>query len=324
MQQDPRRYLDPKFLARISRLEVKARLIVEGFISGLHKSPYHGFSVEFAEHREYVPGDDIRHIDWKVFGRSDRFYIKQYEEETNLKAYILLDVSQSMAYPYASNSLSSGVEGKGDTTDAGAPAARTRVSKFEYGTYVAAGLAYLLLKQQDAVGLALFDDRVRSFVNPSSNPSHLQALLGEIEGSSLREKTNVGSIFHEFADRIKRKGLILVVSDLFDDAEQLKRGLKHLRYKNHEVIVFHILDEDELTFPFRRMTLFEGLEGLPELLANPQALRDAYLAELNKYLAEVRKVCRDTHIDYVRLDTSDHLDVALTAYLAKRAGTQRT
>ena len=324
MQQDPRRYLDPKFLARISRLEVKARLIVEGFISGLHKSPYHGFSVEFAEHREYVPGDDIRHIDWKVFGRSDRFYIKQYEEETNLKAYILLDVSQSMAYPYASNSLAGGVEGKGDTTDAGAPAARTRVSKFEYGTYVAAGLAYLLLKQQDAVGLALFDDRVRSFVNPSSNPSHLQALLGEIEGSSLREKTNVGSIFHEFADRIKRKGLILVISDLFDDAEQLKRGLKHLRYKNHEVVVFHILDEDELTFPFRRMTLFEGLEGLPELLANPQALRDAYLAELNKYLAEVRKVCRDTHIDYVRLDTSDHLDVALTAYLAKRAGTQRT
>jgi len=328
MQQDPRRYLDPKFLARISRLEVKARLIVEGFISGLHKSPYHGFSVEFAEHREYVPGDDIRHIDWKVFGRSDRFYIKQYEEETNLKAYILLDVSQSMAYPYASNPLSNAAAAKAGTGSTGGlvakAAATARVSKFEYGTYVAAGLAYLLLRQQDAVGLALFDDRVRSFVNPSSNPSHLQALLGEIEGSSLREKTNVGSIFHEFADRIKRKGLILIVSDLFDDAEHLKRGLKHLRYKNHEVIVFHILDEDELTFPFRRMTLFEGLEGLPELLANPQVLREAYLAELNTYLAEVRKVCRDTHIDYVRLDTSDHLDVALTAYLAKRAGTQRT
>jgi uncharacterized protein (DUF58 family) len=321
MQQDPRRYLDPKFLARISRLEVKARLIVEGFISGLHKSPYHGFSVEFAEHREYVPGDDIRHIDWKVFGRSDRFYIKQYEEETNLKAYILLDVSQSMAYPYASNPLSNAAPLKGG---AGGEPGNARVSKFEYGTYVAAGLAYLLLRQQDAVGLALFDDRVRSFINPSSNPSHLQALLGEIEGSSLKEKTNVGSIFHEFADRIKRKGLILIVSDLFDDAEHLKRGLKHLRYKNHEVVVFHILDEDELTFPFRRMSLFEGLEGLPELLANPQALREAYLVELNTYLADVRKVCRDTHIDYVKLSTADHLDVALSAYLAKRAGTQRT
>jgi uncharacterized protein (DUF58 family) len=305
---DPRKYLDPKFLARISRLEVKARLIVEGFISGLHRSPYHGFSVEFAEHREYVPGDDIRHIDWKVFGRSDRFYIKQYEEETNLKAYILLDVSQSMAYPHA----------PGEEPEAG------RISKFEYGTFVAAGLSYLLLRQQDAVGLALFDDHVRSLVNPSSNPSHLQALLGEIDGSTLREKTNVGSIFHEFADRIKKKGLILVISDLFDDIEHVKRGLKHLRYKGHEVIVFHILDGDELSFPFQRMTLFEGLEGMPELLANPQSLRDAYLEELNKFLGEVRKVCRDMRIDYVQLGTHDLLDVALSAYLAKRAGTQRT
>ncbi len=305
---DPRKYLDPKFLARISRLEIKARLIVEGFISGLHRSPYHGFSVEFAEHREYVPGDDIRHVDWKVFGRSDRYYIKQYEEETNLKCHVLLDVSQSMAYPHAPGGAHEG----------------DRVSKFEYGTFVAAGLSYLLLRQQDAVGLALFDDRLRTLVNPSSNPSHLQALLGEMEESQLREKTDVGSIFHELADRIKKKGLILIVSDLFDDLEHIKRGLKHLRYKGHEVIVFHILDRDELTFPFQRMTLFEGLEGMPDLLANPQSLRDAYLEELDEFLVEVRKVCRDIRIDYVQLDTADHLDVALSAYLAKRAGTQRT
>ncbi len=308
MTSDPRKYLDPKLLSRISRLEMKARLIVEGFISGLHKSPYHGFSVEFAEHREYVPGDDIRHIDWKVFGRSDRFYIKQYEEETNLRSYILLDVSQSMAYPHAPGS---GKEGD-------------RVSKYEYGTFVAAGLCYLLLRQQDAVGLTLFDDRVRTFVAPSSSPSHLGALLGEIEKSPLREKTDVGSIFHEVADRIKKKGLILIVSDLFDDIARLKRGLKHLRHKGHDVIVFHVLDEDELTFPFQRMTLFEGLEGFPELLANPQSLRAAYLEEITSFLAEVRKICRDLRVDYVQLNTASPLDVALTAYLAKRAGTLRT
>lgn len=303
-----KKLLDPAFLARISRLEVKARLIVEGFISGLHKSPYHGFSVEFAEHREYVPGDDIRHIDWKVFGRSDRYYIKQYEEETNLKAHILLDVSQSMAYPHAP-----GEEAEG-----------ARPSKFEYGAFVAAGLAHLLLRQQDAVGLTLFDDRVRTLIAPSSNPSHLTALLSEIGKAPLREKTNVGAIFHEVADRIKKKGLILVISDLFDQSEHLKNGLKHLRYKGHDVIVFQVLDVEELTFPFQRMTLFEGLEGYPELLANPQSLREAYLEELKTFLAEVRKTCRDLRIDYAQLDTGAPLDVALAACLARRAGTLRS
>ena len=309
---DPRVYLDPKVLARLSRLEVKARLIVEGFISGLHKSPYHGFSVEFAEHREYVPGDDIRHVDWKVFGRSDRFYIKQYEEETNLKAYVLLDASQSMSYPEAPGATRGRPRAEGD-----------RVSKFEYATYVAASLAYLLIRQQDAVGIALFDEEVRNFVPPSSSPSHLQTLLGALDSTPLKEKTDIGAIFHEFADRIKKKALILVVSDLFDDIEHLKRGLKHLRYKNHEVIVFHVLDHDELTFPFQRMTLFEGLEAMPDLLANPQSLRDAYLEEIRSFLGEVRKVCRDNRIDYVQLDTEDKLDVALSAYLAARAGSLR-
>ena len=307
---DPRDYLDPKLLAGISRLEVKARLIVEGFISGLHRSPYHGFSVEFAEHREYVPGDDIRHIDWKVFGRSDRFYIKQYEEETNLKAYLLLDASESMAYPEPSG----GAKGR---------APGERPSKFEYGTYIVAGLAYLLLKQQDAVGLSLFDDRVRSFVTPSSSPSHLQTLLQGIVDGPSRGKTNVGSIFHEFADRVKKKGLIVIVSDLFDNIDHIKRGLKHLRYKGHEVIVFQVLDHDERVFPFQRMTLFEGLEALPELIANPRALRDAYLEEMEGHLKAVGRACRDNDIDYVLLDTDEKLDVALSAFLAKRAGTQR-
>jgi len=305
---DPRKYLDPKALQQISRLELKARLIVEGFISGLHKSPYHGYSVEFAEHREYVPGDDVRHIDWKVFGRSDRVYIKQYEEETNLRAYILLDSSESMSY--------AGIGGGGRTDAAGIP-------KYEYASYVATSIAYLALKQQDAVGMALFDDQVRSFIPPSSRPTQLQTLCGAIENPGLREKTDVGAIFHEFADRIRNKGLIVIVSDMFDDIERVKRGLKHLRYKNHEVILFHVLDHEELTFPFQRMTLFEGLEDMPELLADPRSLRAAYLDELNQFLAEVRKVCRDHLIDYVQLDTADKLNVALSAYLAARTSRRR-
>jgi uncharacterized protein (DUF58 family) len=317
---DPRRYLDPRVLQQITRLEIKARLIVEGFISGLHKSPYEGFSVEFAEHREYVPGDDIRHIDWKVFGRSDRIYIKQYEEETNLKAYLLIDGSESMAYPYPHAPSRKTASSKARTAVAeSAP----RLSKFEYATYVAASIAYLCLRQQDAVGLALFDDRVRNFVPPSSNPSHLQSVVGGMEEPSLREKTDIGAIFHEFADRIKKKGLIIIISDMLDDIEKIKRGLKHLRYKNHEVILFHVLDHEELVFPFTKMTLFEGLEGFPELLADPRALRAAYLEELNGFLEELRKVCRDSRIDYVKLDTNEKLSTALSTYLATRAGTQR-
>jgi uncharacterized protein (DUF58 family) len=306
---DSRKYLDPKVLTKLSRLELKARLIVEGFIAGLHRSPFRGFSVEFAEHREYVPGDDIRHVDWKVYGRSDRYYIKQYEEETNLKAHILVDASESMAYPGASGS---------------APAPGDGPSKFEYASWVAASLAHLILRQRDAVGLTLFDDRVRKTVPPSSSPGHLENLVAVLEEPGLSAKTNAGSVLHEFADRLKRKGLIIVISDLLDDVEQVKRGLRHLRHRGHEVIVFHILAHDELVFPFERLTLFEGLEGLPHKLAHPRTLRDAYLAELETNLTEVRRACRDDPIDYVRIDTEDKLDVALSSYLATRSSTLRT
>ncbi|MBN1443427.1 MAG: DUF58 domain-containing protein [Planctomycetes bacterium] len=293
------KYLDPRVLSKLSRLELKARRVVEGFISGLHRSPYHGFSVEFAEHREYVPGDDVRHIDWKVFGRSDRFYIKQYEEETNLVTHILLDASESMTY------------------------ASGGISKYEYGTYVAASLAYLLLRQQDAVGLALFDSEVRDFTPPRSAASQLGTLVSILENPPLREKTDIGRLLHEYASRIKKKGLIVIISDMLDDLEAIERGLKHLRYRQHEVIVFHVLDPDELSFPFRRMTLFEGLEARPDMLVNPGALRDAYLAELNAFLDSLRRMCRSNRFDYVRLATRDKLDVALSTYLAKRAGSVR-
>jgi uncharacterized protein (DUF58 family) len=293
------KYLDPRVLGKISRLEIKARLIVEGFISGLHRSPYHGFSVEFAEHREYVPGDDVRHIDWKVFGRSDRFYIKQYEEETNLKTHLLLDASESMSY------VSNGV------------------SKYDYGTYIAAALAYLLLRQQDAVGLALFDDQVRNYVAARSTPSHLHTLLGALEKPGLRQKTDIGTILHQFADRITKKGLIVIISDMLDDLEAIERGLKHLRYCKHEVILFHVLDHDEVHFPFQRMTMFEGLEGFEDVLANPKSLREAYLSELKSFLDGLRRICRNNRFDYVQLDNETLLDVALSTYLAKRSGSFR-
>ena len=294
---DPRRYLDPKLLAKLGRLELKARMVVEGFISGLHKSPYHGFSVEFAEHREYVPGDDTRHVDWKVFGRTDRFYIKQYEEETNLKSYILLDGSESMHY--------AGSDGE--------------LTKFKYGTYLAASLAHLILRQQDAVGLAVFDEEVRGFVPPSSSAGHLRNIIAELDRPGTARKTDTGLIFRSFADRIKRKGLVIIISDMFDRLESIDRGLKHLRHKRHDVILFHVLDRDELTFPFQKMTLFEGLEGYPELLADPRALRKAYLEEIGKFQEELKKICRRSRIDYVLLDTSRRLDAPLTAFLAARS-----
>ncbi len=296
---DPREYLDPKMLQKILRLEVKARLIVEGFISGLHRSPYHGYSVEFAEHREYVAGDDIRHIDWKVFGRSDRFYIKQYEEETNLKSYILVDASESMQYA--------------------ADDAPEGLTKYRYATYIAAALSYLLMHQQDAVGLAVFD----AFLPPGTSYAHFMAIIRELDRQETARKTDIGTILSGLADRVKRKGIIVIISDMFDAPERIERGLKHLRHKNHEVILFHVLDHDELTFPFQRMTLFEGLEGRPELLVNPRSLRKAYLEELETFQERLKRSCRNNLIDYLRLDTSRKLDVALTSYIAARAGRMR-
>ncbi|MHC5039903.1 MAG: DUF58 domain-containing protein [Planctomycetota bacterium] len=296
------KYLDPKTLNKISRLELKARLIVEGFISGLHKSPYHGFSVEFAEHREYVPGDEIKHIDWKVFGRTDRYYVKQYEEETNLTATLLFDTSESMAYA---------------SPDVG-------LSKLEYASYVAASLAYLILQQQDAVGLAMFDAEINQFLPPSSHGSHLKNLLRAIDEASPGKKTNVGVILHETADRLKQRGLVIILSDLFDDLDKVASGLQHLRHKKNEVILFHVLDRDEIRFPFQRMTRFEGLEELPWINVDPRAIRKAYLDELNKYLSDVRRICLQNGVDYVELHTDMLLDVALAEYLATRTAGRRT
>lgn len=288
------KYLDPEVVKMISNMEIRARLVVEGFISGLHKSPYQGFSVEFAEHREYVPGDELKHIDWRIFGKSDRFFIKLYEEDTNLKCYILLDVSHSMKY--SSNGI----------------------SKFEYGANLAGALTYMMLRQMDSVGLLTFDDKIRKYIPPRATPKHLKIILHELDKSETGNPTKVSNIFHDFAERIKKRGLIIVISDLLDDPDEVMTSLQHFRHKKHEVVVFHLLDNDELTFPFDRLTLFKGLEDKLEILTEPHALRRSYLQHLEVFLGRLRKGCRDGNIDYNLINTKDSYAKALTQYLAAR------
>ncbi len=291
------KYLDPRTLAKLQGLELRARQIVEGYVSGVHRSPFHGFSIEFAEHREYVPGDDIRYVDWKVYGRSDKIYLKQYEEETNLVCYMLLDTSESMRYQSADAPL----------------------SKLEYAQCIAASLAYLVLQQQDSVGLVTFDKEVRALVRASSNPSHLRQLLHVMEESVPERKTNTGPIFHSLAERLKKRGIVLVLSDMFDDVPQMMAGLKHFRHRRHEVIVMQVLDPAELDFPFRRTTRFKGLEQLPEVLTDPRSLRKAYLEEFGRFRRELEKQCRGQRIDYLQIRTDQSIELALTGYLASRA-----
>lgn len=297
-------YLRPDVLARIGGLELRARTVVEGIISGMHRSPYHGFSVEFSQHREYVPGDDLRHLDWRVYGKSDRFYVKQYEEETNLRAHILVDCSSSMRYPE-------------HRPDAGAV---PRMNKFDYAATLAASLAYLLVNQGDAVGLMLFDDQVRLTMPAYSNFAHLQSVIAQLERAKLERPTEAKAVFTQLAAQLHRRSIVVLVSDLLAGLDDVIRGIERLQQGNHELIVMHVLDQDEREFPFLDLTLFEGLE-VPELqlLTDPQALRSGYLEALNTFLADIRAACVNRRIEYVGLSTADPLDVALRGYLAMRS-----
>jgi uncharacterized protein (DUF58 family) len=288
--------LDPQMLARLQALPLRARRTVEGYTAGVHRSPFHGFSIEFAEHRDYSPGDDLRYLDWKVFGRTDKYYLKQFEEETNLVCHLLLDTSQSMQY----------------RSDAAA------MSKLEYAKCTAAALADLVLQQQDSPGMVTFDREIRALVRPSSNPSHLKELLHVMDRSAAERKTSTGAIFHELAERLKKRGIVIILSDFFDDVTAMMAGLKHLRHRRHEVILMQVLDPAELEFPFQQTTLFRGLEHLPQVLVEPRALRKAYLEEFNRYLLRLKKGCRTHRIDYVPLRTDQSLEIALSSYLASR------
>jgi uncharacterized protein (DUF58 family) len=292
--EDYRRFLNPELISRLSSMEMKARLVVEGFITGLHRSPYHGFSVEFAEHRQYMPGDPIRHIDWKVFGKTDRVYIKEFEEETNLKAHILLDASGSMAY------RSDGI------------------SKLEYGCYLAAALTYLMLKQKDAVGLVLFAKGIRKYVPPRSARTHLHEVLKELDRVEPAETTDVSATLHQLAERIRRRGLIVIISDLLDEPDKILRGLKHFRHNKHEVLVFHTLDPFEKSFAYQREAIFRDLETGEEISTQPWHIRGEYVRQMTALTDRYRRECRDSLIDYVPLDTSVPFDRALFAYLSKR------
>ncbi len=294
-QSDYRKFLDPATVSKLASIELKARLVVEGFIVGLHRSPYHGFSVEFAEHRQYMPGDDFRHIDWKIYGKSDRFYIKQFEEETNLKAYILLDASNSMGYK------SNGI------------------TKLEYGSYLAAALSYLMLRQQDAPGLLVYDEKVRNYIPPKGARSHITPILQQLGSTLPSSRTESSIAFHELADRIKRRGLIIVISDLLDDPDKMILGLKHFRHRQHEVIVFQVLDPFERNFNYGTEARFRDMETGAELLTDPWQIRGEYIKRLDIYIEKISRACRESQIDYHLLDTSVPFDKALFGYLAKRS-----
>lgn len=293
---DSKRFLHPDAIKRIARLEMRARHVVEGFLSGMHRSPYFGQSIEFRQHREYTFGDDPRHIDWKLWAKQDRYYIKQFEEDTNLRSTLLINVSGSMRY------------------------GRGAMNKFEYGATIACSLAYLLLRQQDSVGCVSFDEKVRTIVPLRAKRNHLAAILQALEVTTPRDKTDLYPILREVAETYPRRGMMILVSDLFSPRDGLFRGLKLLRSRGHDVMVFHLLDDDELDFPFTGPTRFEGLE-IPDIIrCNPRALRDGYLRAMQAYLEEVRHGCTGNNVDYTLLRTSQPLDAALAAFLSNRLG----
>lgn len=292
-----RRYLDPKVLAKIHGLEFRARSVVEGFISGMHRSPFRGYSVEFAEHRKYSQGDDLRHLDWRVLGRTDKYYVKQYEQETNLQLVFLVDASESMAYRSANAPL----------------------SKRDYAACLAAALMYLVLHQADAVGLALFDAHARRIVRASNSPLQWRALVQEMEHAAMKGPTRLRRAFDEVADSLRGRHVVVVVSDLFDDPTELLTGLKHLRHRRHEALVFHVMDPAELEFPFTQPTRFEGFENLGNLVTQPRIIRQRYLHEIREFLDHLRRGCLELQIDYHLFNTLEPLDKALSAFLANRA-----
>lgn len=296
---DSKRFLHPEAIKRISRMDLRARHIVEGFLSGMHRSPYFGQSVEFLQHREYVPGDDLRHIDWKVWAKQDRFVVKQYEEDTNLRATLLIDVSNSMRY------------GNGP------------LNKYEYGCTLGASLAYLLLKQQDAVGSVAFDEQIRIKVPALSKRTHLTSIIESFNVWEPANKTSMYDVLRVVCETYPRRGMMIVISDLLADPEATVKGLKLLRQRGHDVMVFHVMDDDELDFPFTGPTRFEGLELPQHLNCNPRALRETYLEIVGHFVDHLRRQCALNTVDYALIRTSDPLDACLATYLSNRLGMHR-
>jgi uncharacterized protein (DUF58 family) len=289
------RFLDPAVLARLGTLELRARTIVEGFLSGLHRSPFKGFSVEFAEYRQYLPGDDLSSIDWKVYARTDRYYVKKFEEETNLDCYLLLDVSASMEY---------GSQG---------------VTKREYASMLAASLAFLMNRQRDAVGLMAFDETLLAMLPPSARPGHLRSVLGMLDRVGPGTRTDVSKPLHLLADGVRKRGLVILISDLLDEPARVVDGLRHFRFRGNDVIVFHVVDPAELTFPFERASRFRDMEDGTEMMAIPSVVRAQYLDAMHAAHQVYRRELKSVGIDYRLLDTSQPLEFALMSYLSTRS-----
>jgi uncharacterized protein (DUF58 family) len=296
----PSTYLDPQVLAKVGKLDLKAKYVVEGFISGMHKSPFKGFSVEFAQHRGYVPGDDLKHLDWKVYAKNERLNIKQYEAETNLVTTLLLDASESMAY-------TSPLKKQSEVS-----------AKLEYAKLIIASLSYIVLGQSDAVAVGIFDEKLRDFIPRSTRKVHLNRICAALESIEPQNKTGVGDVLHTVAQRVGRRGVTVIVSDLFDKIENILSGIQHLRHDGHEVIVLHLLDKDELTFPFEGLVQFKGLEYANQVLCQPRMVKKAYLEELHKFLTRMKAMCTKNGVDYVQVSTDTPVDVVLSAYLIGR------
>ena len=288
------RYLDPAIIARLGTIDLKARTIVEGFLTGLHRSPFKGFSVEFAEYRQYLPGDDLATLDWKVFARSDRHFVKKYEEETNLTCHLLIDVSASMGY------------------------ASGPITKLQYASYLTGALAYLMHRQRDSFGLIAFDDSIAALLPASARSGHLRTVLLALERLELGTRTNVAKPLHDLAAAVRKRGMVVLVSDLLDDPASVLDGLKHFRYRGTDVIVFHILDPDELKFPFEHAARFRDMETQEEVMAVPGAVRADYLERMQARIAFYRRELGLAGIDYCQLETSQPLELGLMAYLMTR------
>ncbi|MBN2713025.1 MAG: DUF58 domain-containing protein [Planctomycetes bacterium] len=288
------KYLKPSILQKIEPLDIIARQVVEGARVGMHRSPMHGFSTEFAQHRQYVSGDEIRHIDWRVYARSSKYYVKLFEAETNFTANLLLDASSSMNY------------GSGE------------VSKLEYAKYLSASMAYLITDQRDLVGMGLFDSELRSYIQPGGSFRTIFNMSRELENMGTEPRTNVATILHEFARRMRKRGFVMLFSDLFDNVDAFMEGLSHLRFLGHNVIVFHVMDPYELEFPFSGTWKFEGLEEDGELLTQPNRIRASYLEEVKRFLVRIKNECERIHVDYMLVDTSRPVEEIIAAYLIAR------
>ena len=297
MDAETRKLLDPRAIARAEALGMNARFIVEGYMAGEHKSPYRGFAIEFAQHREYAPGDDVRHIDWKVQAKTERFYIKQYEQETNFVAHLLLDGSESMKY------------GSGE------------LSKLEYGKMMAACLAYLVLQQRDAVALGIFDEEVQEYLPRSDNRDSLFKIMDRLAGFDPQRETRIASVLHGMANQIRRKGVVIMISDFFDDEQKVIEGIQNLRFNGHEVIVMQVLDPDEIELPFSGMVEFDGLENIARIQTRPSQIRKSYLREFEAFRERLRNACERHQCHFVDVRTDHPLDEVLSNYLAFRRST---